>query len=319
MTQKLLLKYPSRLRDLELNILALPANPASFVNILENLRSLRLSFVSLPTIILTNTPFKDLSFARELCDIKIRCGEGTTHVLHAPVGMLFPWSQLSNLTLSSIPISDFSTVLPMCTQLVTCTVSFLRDEEEIDSAQGFISLTKLRTLVINCEKHEGIGALMDLLVTPALKHLTLEGLKEWPKDEVLQLIDRSSCAIEVFQVAEFVIPENDVVSLMRAMPELVEFSAFTSSPTSQETFDSITVENLAPKLQILQGWEVTSLRPTLVFLKSRWNSPERKGIHYAKIWMKYENFHEDARNYESMYPDLEMYGEGLKLVFYRRE
>lgn len=289
MAHMLVSKYPSRLRKLQITIQALPANPAFFANMFNNLRSLTVSLVPLTTIITSQTPFKDLSAARDLHDVKVHCAAGTQHILSAQGGMVLPWTQLTDLTLSGIPMFDFSAILPKCTQLVSCNVSFGHDIHEI--WQRPIILKHLQNLVIDLGKGASINALVELLITPALKSISFNGLAEWLQEEVLRLIDRSSCSIEVFEVADFVVPDSNVVPLLRAMPEVVEFAAFTSGPTLQETFDAIMKEDLAPKLRVLEGLEVTTLSPAFEFFRNRWDSPLRKGIYKATIWMKNENYH----------------------------
>ncbi|KAF9462852.1 hypothetical protein BDZ94DRAFT_1236630 [Collybia nuda] len=142
---------------------------------------------------------------------------------------------------------------------------------------------------------------------------------EWSLEVVLGLVEWSSCAIEMFHVTNFNVPEEDVLSLMRAMPQLVELAAHTSGPASQEMLDAVIEQDLAPRLRVLKGWDVKPLILAPELLKSRWSSHGCKGLRYAKIWIKQEDHYEEIKNHPSIYEKMKMFGNNLDIMQYREK
>lgn len=306
MTQRLLFEHPLRLRELHLDIRTFPVPPFDVFHMFNNLKSLKIDLGLLGNFLPTGIPFIDLSTARDLRDFTI---QGTSSDLHRIIlpKMSVPWTQLTILSISLIP-THFVTILSQCVHLVHCSVSFMDSIQLISHSQ--ITLNSLQTLKIWTSKD--ITPFLAILVTPALKSITF-WIPEWPQNEFLRFVERSSCDIETFHACEDVVRARDVVPLMRAMAALTDFSAYTIDPMPKETLSIIAAEGLAQRLQTLKI-KVASLSSATKFLRSRWSHPTHRRMYKARVFLYRPLSQDDISHWKSVLPSFPNHGENIELM-----
>lgn len=219
-----------------------------------------------------------------------------------------PWAQLTHLTINFMSAPIFSAILSHFTQLTHCQIGLQGALQR--NTGNLIYLKNLRSICFNDDSHySAIERLLELLVVPMLESLTF-GDNDWDKwlqVALLHLIDHSGCSIEVLKTTGNGLAEDEVITLMRAMLHLREFSGYTKQPISDSTLDTIVSENLSPNLGHLKGWEVTSARSFISFLQSRWSVRDR-GLHNVTVWLLSDSFAFDKDYYRSILPELEKHG-----------
>ncbi|KAF9459609.1 hypothetical protein BDZ94DRAFT_1312226 [Collybia nuda] len=201
---------------------------------------------------------------------------------------VIPWAQISRLTLlTSSPPAILSNILHRCPALVRIMV---RTKKSNQNASSFPS--RLCTLEHLAELYilggDDVCHLLNFLVLPALNKVHFQDRIDWPQAEIKDLIQRSACRIEYFHTLHHIVPTEDIIPLMRAMPHVIEFRAKPIHPVSKPVFDTIIQEHLAPHLRTLTGWFIDrdSLDSAVAFLQSRWSksaSGEYEGVSYAHL------------------------------------
>lgn len=136
-----------------------------------------------------------------------------------------PWAQLTHLLLSpylNVSCRVIRDVLGQCISLTTCRLSL--PEEDPDSEQLGMPVIELRNMqkleIANGYISPGIedSRLLRHLILPSLKHLVLNPASikaRWPEDDIVNLILRSACKLEVFHFKSTL--DNFIVTLLNLM------------------------------------------------------------------------------------------------------
>lgn len=318
----LISRYPSRLLNLKVIFVGfIPPSFATPLSVFNNLESIGVSFRHLARRDIEKNPIMAFCSAQHLRRVTIHTSERDTKLLSTwPTRITLPWNQLTHLAVDVIPISICLAILNQCTQLVVCEVRLRDNRHPSETSQSPLRLEKLDSLIISdSSSYSAVETLLKHVVVPALRSLKFgeEDWVEWPQDVVLSLISRSMCTLETFETPARAIAEEDLIPLMRAMPQITEFNAFTKHLISPSTLSTIESENLAPKLCQLDGWRVTSLRSFIQLLRGHWMRKGR-GIQNVRVWIPEELFVPDKDYFKSMLPELTKNGRRIKVLGYSK-
>ena len=142
-----------------------------------------------------------------------------------PRVFVFPWSQLSHLSVISLSgsIDDGYDILSHCTALIHCSLSAVGSTSGPRTSPP-CCLPNLVTLLLTT--HLDSGPLLDSLLLPCLRHLEIDFVDidhepgTWPKTQVTSLVTRSSCRLRSLILRHKKISKADLVECCRCIPSL---------------------------------------------------------------------------------------------------
>jgi hypothetical protein len=115
-----------------------------------------------------------------------------------PKNLFLPWHQLLSLTSVNTPLGSLD-CLRQCPNLVDCDLHLFDDNPAPGPPiPGVARLSQLQQLAIEVEGDADLRPIFDGLEVPTLKnfHVTQHRFQaQWPQQQFLSLIDRSSCAL----------------------------------------------------------------------------------------------------------------------------
>jgi hypothetical protein len=306
--------YPSRLRNLKVTGGgALPKSFSTPLELFDHIESLDITIGQQSNNSPYSSPMKAFSVARSLRTAMISTLRGNA-LSTWPIALLLPWSQLTSLVINGMPFPILSLVFSRCVHLITCEVNdgWSSPPSQVANGTGPIIMNDLQSLSINQGSPEHFRNFISCLVLPRLKALGLyTWLGGWPHDEILNLISRSACALETFKT-NFSVPEEQIVRLMEAMPGLTCFETYNTEHTILDsTLDTIVMEGLCPKLRILWGWKVISIRSFWEFLRRRgefFHSNSYEGIQEVMLWMERKDLIRDTEYLAEILPEFKRNG-----------
>ncbi|KAF9461652.1 hypothetical protein BDZ94DRAFT_803524 [Collybia nuda] len=182
------------------------------------------------------------------------------------------WERLTYLEVKNntcVPIFTMLHILGQCKALVECSLLLCDDSGSIRDESERVTVPSLQ--LITAQSVDPI--LTDFFASlnlPSLRILKMVGLSEpWPQHEILALIDRSGCNLEGFYNADFTMPPECVMPLIRAMPCVAHVSLDTDAPIPCSTIDTIISENLLPYLVFVTAW-FDSSHAALKLVETTW-------------------------------------------------
>lgn len=121
--------------------------------------------------------------------------------------------------------------------------------------------------------------------------------------------------MKIFRSVEAIVSGQDIVPLMRAMPQLTEFIIYCNC-IPESAFIAMNSEGLVPGLRVFREWEAPSVQTAVNFLESRWSRDEHgryDGICDAKFCFKEESgrlgfFQNTDKNNRSVLQHLQQHG-----------
>ncbi|KAF9460599.1 hypothetical protein BDZ94DRAFT_1265689 [Collybia nuda] len=318
----LLSTYPSRLVNLRIPFVGfIPPSFETSLSLFDSLESISISFRHLARHDVEKNRFMAFSTAQNLRRALIHTPQRDNKLLSTwPTRISLPWRQLTHLNVDVVPISIFLTILHHCDSLVNCEVRLCDDPHSLEVVKIPVELNFLHSLVISDNtSYTAAEKLLDGIVTPALKILKFgeEDWDEWPQEFVLKLITQSNCSIESFETPARALAEDEILPLMRAMPQLKEFNAYTRQTISQSTLEKIKSENLAPELGKLDGWRLASIRSFIELLRSRYTT-RGGGLKMVRVWVPEDIFAPEKEYFKSMLPGLTKGDRKIRVLPYSR-
>jgi hypothetical protein len=323
-TINLISTHPSRLRKLRLNvdgplsILDLP--PIESLTNLETL-AISLTFTWYRSASIRCPQIKSFSMARSLTIVELTFYEGLLSSTWPEIGIVLPWQQLRHLVISTISIPMFSLILVQCAQLISFNVVFERTtpQESTHNPTHPIQLNYLRSMNIRPHRSVDIRKLLVRFIVPALKEIVFSGLRVWPPEEILHLVDRSECALEkfTFYESQYAVPLAYTVPLMKAMPDatcllILPSRLPYSEDTDDKTDETIILERSGSKL-VLQWWGKTSIRDFIHSLHYQLRD-STSGIMEVIVQMEKEDFVPHEAHFKVMSSVFEKMGKIMKIV-----
>ncbi|KAJ7672389.1 hypothetical protein DFH06DRAFT_91867 [Mycena polygramma] len=128
--------------------------------------------------------------------------------LHDTHGFIFPWSQITVLSVQSISLEDCAYLLPQLPNLVRCRLDF---HSAAQRPSWSVTLTHLKTLIVGdpleLEARFAEEYLLATLTAPALRRLHLSEARSGTTEVLTELVSRSGCSLE-----ELCIPDTSGVS-----------------------------------------------------------------------------------------------------------
>ncbi|KAF9461051.1 hypothetical protein BDZ94DRAFT_1264740 [Collybia nuda] len=281
---RLLSTYPSRVRHLGLEFRNFfpPTTPTTPIN-LEHLESIYFSYIWQDSYDKDAMPATDFFTSEALQNVAISIKK-TTSPAPWPSRISLPWAQLTDLSVGIVSVSMVRPVLMQCTQLVKLSIHLRGEPSCHDLSHPPLHLGHLQSLsfMVYSDYSES-KYFINVLYVPKLKILSLgdQYWTEWPQMSLLSLINRSNCPLERLTTSDLALEGADVVQLLRATPHLIEFFGYTKGYIPDAILNTIRTEKLAPKLRVLDGLQVQSLKPFIELVQSRCSISrigERHGI-----------------------------------------
>lgn len=310
-TLNLISTYPSRLRNL--NFLSGVVQPKSFstpLELFDNTESLDITIEKQSDG--TTPPLHAFSVARSLRTVTIRALDNVFSTW--PISLLLSWSQLTELAINGVPFPILPLILSQCVHLISCYINILwASTIQMYHGTNSIIMPDLQILFIGQDNDEDLCGFMEHLILPKLKTFRLYTRSgKLPYDEVLKLVSHSACTLETF-FTNYSVSEGQLVSLMKAMPELTCFETLNNEyAISVSTLDTIVIDGLCLKLRILRGWKVASIEFFWEFLQRQGEaSSPYGGIQEVKLRMEQEHLLRDKEFLAAILPEFETNGRRL--------
>ncbi|KAF9468399.1 hypothetical protein BDZ94DRAFT_1318056 [Collybia nuda] len=293
------------------------------LHLFDELQSLSLSLYRGDLLGHESQAFYGFSTARNLFELKINISPQLSRSINLNGDML-PWAQLTSLTLSNMTAAPILTFLTYCPLLINLVVKLPNARSHVSSS--VVSLHQIQSLSITGSTCPHFGEILAGLMAPSLKKICL--IKRSYQNDPLCLDDplimnlttlltRSRCDVDSFQTDSLVIKPTDMITLMRAMPALTDWSIPTQSYIPESILSTILDEGLVPNLRIVKGWEVQSVHSILHFLNNRWSptpSGEYKGIQHSTLNIKMPNYSlSDRKYFKNILPELQTHGRRIQL------
>ncbi|KAJ3514751.1 hypothetical protein NLJ89_g2195 [Agrocybe chaxingu] len=139
-----------------------------------------------------------------------------------------PWDKLTHCSFCWLTLSQHIEVLRKCPRLKSYQLH-LAQSCNVPQPPLPIALSFLETLAISASIGSAMGAVLTCLELPALCHLRFAvvptpylvgGANSWPQEQVLSLVERSSCNLETITFDSFALSHEDLVHLHGIIPSL---------------------------------------------------------------------------------------------------
>lgn len=194
-----------------------------------------------------------------------------------------PWAQLTDLDLkdlNALTMTEASDILQQCTNLVTCTLSVWATKGNVTPGEEIV-LPCLRSMTLSVHG----SSFFERLVLPSLTKLHIEDYIPLPAREIISMINRSSCMIEVFSQSQGegsgIYRVEAMDSLLAVLPSVMEFKV-ADLVLPKSTLEKIGRRELLPQLTILTCC-LESLEAFVEMLEMRLhNVAHSKRLRYAR-------------------------------------
>ncbi|KAJ7612321.1 hypothetical protein DFH06DRAFT_151960 [Mycena polygramma] len=160
--------------------------------------------------------------------------------LHNTHGSIFPWSQITVLSVQRISLEECADLLPQLLNLVCCRLDF-NPATHRPSWSTSVTLAHLETLIMgdpfDLESRSTEEYILATLTVPALRRLHLSGLID-STDSLTELVSRSRCSL-----GELCIPGTSIVPRHMWHTVLPSTTVFFS-PKERLTIEDLFLEKL---------------------------------------------------------------------------
>ncbi|KAJ7672391.1 hypothetical protein DFH06DRAFT_1467857 [Mycena polygramma] len=144
-------------------------------------------------------------------------------------GSIFPWSQITVLSVQRISIEECADLLPQLVNIVRCRLDV---QSAADRPSWNVTLTHLETLILNSPSESMQRDMLATLTLPALRRIHLsEGLLNYT-DPLTELVSRSGCSLQ-----ELCIPHTGYISRRMCL------AAFPSTAIFYSPEDKLAIED----------------------------------------------------------------------------
>lgn len=206
-----------------------------------------------------------------------------------PIVLLFPWPQLTHLTISQLPVpwGAAHRILAQCATITYCDLTIIHEDDSILTS-SIIALTKLESFEVAQYGTLDWTTFLKPFILPALKHMTmLPGDRIHPNhnilfvdpmispDAITQLVLRSNCRLETLSIGgglEFnpnlPVVDVDIETLLHSSPTLRSLKGSFILPSSAFSPMKIGIPGLSQLECIVLRLRTHGLRKFLDLIES---------------------------------------------------
>lgn len=242
-------------------------------------------------------------------------------------GSVFPWTQLTDLSLENIHPTSAVRVLTYCSQLITLELG-LFSLIDIQDEESLVLLGGLQSLSIYLHSPGLLDILLSQLILPSLREFQVEyydNERRWFSigfPGFVAFIERSGCSINSVRIPNFTLDIQDIIPTMRVLPQLTELVIDTVDPTPEHDLSIIQTERLLPNLRKFEGCTFSSIHSAIEFLKGRWaltTSGNYHGLENFIFRLARDDYSAaDQEILENLLPEWEKNGRRVQLVIEQR-
>lgn len=261
MIRRLVFPIIGRLRDLTLSFPSpslqsfLETPPSSGAD-LESLETVELVYNTSQSHVNFNQPIEFFYGAPRLREFTLKAVNEWPTLL-ATNSFRLPWAQLTDLHFIrfSIPVTILPEILGNCHNLVTCTLTIIKDTDAPNNPVR--ALPSIRFLTLLNPVNSDYNKYLEGVAFPSLERLTisLDGQgrngKKWSQSQFSSMISRSGCSLQCLSTSGF-IEHADIECVLGDVPSLVELDVLAGQAISQSTLRFICNGLMAPKLEVLK-------------------------------------------------------------------